>query len=189
MKIHGRHNDLKDDKHDKPLKLSNIALKPFETPSDWSTEDGEIIVTIKTISQQLYDQWELQAVNTNSYKNLAEIDGRPAAKDQYVRVYTHKVFENDFRGPGVYLDDTNYDDSNKFDECYTIIIPDNFAPKEKQKSYIQRLNEKFGRQLRLEDDDKMKERLDLTTGSIKKDLEDPPENLRELVKLFYEKKV
>mgnify|MGYP006275935461 CR=1 FL=1 len=132
---------------DEEIKLNNMAVRPYMGRGDWRSENDEVVVEVITMDQHLFDQWQRQARKTNSVNSHASINGEPAETSDYVEVYTHSDFENNFKGPGIYREGQYLDSPEKVDESYVIILPTNFVTPIMIDNYIEALNEKFDRNL------------------------------------------
>lgn len=143
--------DNKKEKYrEKEIELTNLAFNPFENWSDWYSDNGEAVITFITMENHLYTHWENQAQISNT-TNFAVHNNEPTKEEDYVTIYEHHRFENDFDGPGIYKDGTNYLNDNKVDESYTIILPDNYMNREKCETYLEKLNEKYDRNFYFKD--------------------------------------
>lgn len=144
----------KEDKQEKyqkkDIKLTNMAHAPFENWSDWYSDDGEAVITFITMENHLHNRWENQ-VKASDATNFAVHNNEPTKEEDHVTIYEHHRFENDFDGPGIYKDGTNYLNDNKVDESYTIILPDAHMSRERCEIYLEKLNEKYDRNFYFED--------------------------------------
>ena len=80
------------DKHTDPVKLTNKAVNPFNTWSDWYGENGEAVITFITMKQRLFEKWKNQAQHLNISKDLATKNGVPVEKSDTITLYTHREF-------------------------------------------------------------------------------------------------
>jgi len=151
------------------IELENLALKPFDQWTDFTSNNGEAIITFQTMNEKLYSEWSHQAQHVGGGMDHAEIGKRPTREGETVVIYEHRNFENNFDGPGIYLDSINYEDEDKFDECYTIIVPYEFMTREMVENYLQSLNEKYDRDFKLDDTDYTKRRINHVSNQITED--------------------
>jgi len=138
--------------------LTNNAINPFQNWSDWYGENGEVVVTFITMKQHLYANWSRQAINTNAIDTALK-NGEPVSQNDYIQLIQHQNFENNFQGPGTYLDSTHYLDDNKVDESYTIILPEEFMTEKTCRNWIKKLNEKHDRNFKLKNEDYQKQKI------------------------------
>lgn len=161
------------ERHTEPIKLTNRALNPFDTWTDFYAEDGEAVITFITMQHHLFEEWKNQAVHRgyNNYDlgKLATKNGKPIDKDDSTVVYTHLDFENDFDGPGIYQDDTHYEDDDKVDESYTIILPYEFMTREMCENFLEKLNKEYNRDFYFEDEDYKQKRAEFIKAEIEND--------------------
>lgn len=163
---------LKKEKYrEKEIKLTNNAVDPFQTWSDWYGENGEAVITFVTMKQHLYTTWAHQAKTSNT-NNPATNNGKPVTEDDYIQIIEHQRFENNFDGPGIYLDDTYYTDDNSVDESYTIILPEEFMTEQMCRDWIKKLNEKYNRKFYMEDKDYNEKKIEFHAERIKKQIEE-----------------
>lgn len=144
----------------KTVVLESRDVNPFEDWSDWYGTEGEAVVTFQHIAHLLYEIWERQCVS---------IEAGERNIDQ------EKFDASEVEAPGIYRDETNYDDSDAVDESYTIIVPYDFMTPDMCRQWIQKLNEKFDRQFELsidEEQEKMAEGEDNLQGKRLKTSED-----------------
>lgn len=182
------------EKHTEPVKLENRAFNPFQDWSDWYGENGEAVITFITMKQHLYEEWQRQAHHINISKDLATLNSRPVKEDDTVNMYQHRRFENDFDGPGIYQDSTHYNDDDKVDESYTIILPEEFMVRGMCELYLEKLNDEYNRDFYFQDKDPQKQRVEFTAESVKDsdevDTEDiDNDRLKKLVKCTLENRV
>lgn len=178
-------DDIKDpDWKNKEIMLSNIAVGAFESPADWRSE--EAVITFLTMKDHLYDQWELQCKKTNTYKSIAEVEGKPVPNDKFAVLYSHSDFDADeIKAPGITLDGQYFEDERKVDESYTVIVPQDFLTEEIIKMYLKRLNAKFDRQFYLEDTSQAEREKDFYRSQVVAKLDKEPENLDEILDAIY----
>lgn len=166
---------------DEEIKLKNMAVRPYTGASDWRSENGEVIITVTPITQHLKHNWERQARKTNSVDAQAVINGEPAKTDDYVELYKHSDFENDFKGPGLYRDSQHMDEPEKVDEAYTIILPENFLTPKMMDNYIEALNEKFDRNFVHKELDVKSRMKNLYESKIKEEFDEEDEKIDEII--------
>ena len=174
----------------KEIKLTNDAVDPFQTWSDWYGENGEAVITFVTMKQHLYTNWAHQAITSNTM-NPATVNGEPVSEENFVEIINHERFENDFDGPGIYLDGTYYNDDNSVDESYTIILPEEFMTEEMCRAWIKKLNERYNRKFYIEDKDYDEKKLEFHAEKIKKQIEksDDPHIGTEAIKTVLRNKI
>lgn len=141
---------IKNEYQEKEIKLTNKAFNPFEGWSDWYSENDEAVITFITMDNHLFEKWRNQA-QVSDATNFAVHNNEPTKEEDYVTIYEHNRFKNDFDGPGIYQDSTHYLDDNKVDESYTVIIPDSYMSRERCEIYLEKLNEKYDRNFYFED--------------------------------------
>lgn len=185
-----KEENFKEEKYsDEELTLNTIELHPFRDSCDWRSEDGEIVLTFWTMDTHLMNQWEHQARHIGGGVNPAEMrskkmdHSRPVRSEESVTIYTHHEFENNFDGPGIYLDSTHYRDRNYVDESYTIILPYSFMTEEMCREWIEALNDKYNRNFKLQEKDYQKQKIDHITGELDEDID------RKTVKKIIEKNI
>lgn len=182
------------EEHTEPVKLENRAFNPFQDWSDWYAENGEAVITFITMKQHLYEEWQRQAMHINISEDLALKNNRPVKDSDSVVLYQHRRFENDFDGPGIYQDDTHYEDSDKVDESYTIIVPEEFMTREMCEEYLYKLNEEYNREFYFQDQDFQQKRVEFTAAELQSsdeiDTDDiSDEKLEKLVKKTLDNRV
>lgn len=123
-----------EDENEKVILESN-AVNPFNNWSDWYGADGEAVVTFSTMKNELFSEWERQCVRI-------EDDERVVETEHFDGLRT--------KAPGVHRDGTYYDEEDSLDESYSIVVPYGFLSPKLCKHWIQKLNEKFGRNFELE---------------------------------------
>lgn len=185
MKIIEQPEDQVSDKYnEKEIKLENIAMNPFHKWSDWYNKENKAVITFITMDSHLYSKWESQCIDNMIYADAAEIQTqnsdtpRPAHINESVTIFNHSNFENNFDGPGIYLDDTHYDNDEYVDESYTIILPRDFMTREMCEEWIKALNTKYNRNFKLDDTDYNQRRNKHIINEIKAD-EEIPQGIRE----------
>lgn len=163
----------KPEKHTEPIKLTNKAVNPFDTWTDFYAEDGEAVITFITMKEHMFEEWQNQVVhigyNNNNLGRLATINGQPIDEDDSTVIYTHLNFENNFEGPGIYQDGVHYRDDDKVDESYTVIVPEEFMTREICGKYLEKLNNEYNRDFYFEDVDYENRRAEFIKADIEND--------------------
>lgn len=131
--------------------LKTDHLNPFNRWSDWYGTNGEAAITIRTIQHHIYENWEKQCVRIEGGEYIEQEDGSMLYKaDDAERIVEHENFDaSKVKAPGIYKDRTNYDDEDKVDESYSIIIPYSFLSPKLCRKWIEKLNEEFDRKFEL----------------------------------------
>lgn len=167
------------------ITLQTLALNPFKNTCDWRSEDGEIVLTFWTMNTHLMNQWENQAKHIGGGVNPAEMrskemdHSKPVRAEESVTIYTHNEFENNFDGPGIYLDSTHYGDRNYVDESYTIILPHEFMTEEMCREWIKALNDKYNRNLKLEEKDYKQRKTEYILDDLKQQEDETIQDIEE----------
>jgi hypothetical protein len=162
---------LNDKYADQQVMLKSHAVNPFNQWADWYGTDGEAVVTFRTMKEHLWDRWQSDCVSIShddcdhgdSWDERTEQDpetGTSRFKDcDSERVVEHERFDpTNVQAPGIYLDGTHYDDADKVDESYTIIVPYPFLSPELCQEWIKKLNEQYDRQFELDIDEDQRKR-------------------------------
>jgi len=143
--------------------LESMAVDPFRDWSDWYGTNGEAVVTFETMQHHLWNSWNNQCVEVKNYdENGEEIKpGDFETAQEYSRASnnaekTERIVEPEnfdygkVSKPGIYRDGTYYDEEDSVDEGYAIIVPYGFLTPELCEEYIEKLNQKFDRNFKLD---------------------------------------
>lgn len=129
--------------------LTSRAVNPFNDWSDWYGSDGEAVVTFFTMKEHLWSCWSGDCVSFEYDEDNLSLEERMDRDGE--RVVEHEKFDvTSIRSPGIYLDGTYYEDEDAVDESYTIIVPYPFLSPKLCRAWIEKLNEKYDREFRLE---------------------------------------
>ena len=154
---------------DREVVLESMAVKPFESSSDWYGTDGEVVVTFETMKSVLWRSWKDQCVKIKKYdeddnqirvedsESFQEYLDKANNAEKSERVVKPEEFkQKEKTAPGIYRDGTYYDDEESVDEGYTIVVPYGFLTPELCTAYLEKLNQKFDRSfsLSIEEDQK-----------------------------------
>lgn len=138
------------DNEDQEVTLQSKAANPFNQWSDWYGTEGEAVVTFYTMKEELWSKWSNQAVSIEHNDCDHDDMEEKINCDDTERVVDHDAFDaGEVREPGIYLDDTHYDDEEKVAESYTIIAPFDFLSPKLCRDWIQKLNDKYDRRFQL----------------------------------------
>jgi len=143
--------------------LKSMAVDPFRDWSDWYGINGEAVVTFETMQHHLWNAWNNQCVEIKNYdKEGEEIKpGDFETAQEYSKASsnaeeTDRTVESEnfdyskASNPGIYRDETCYDEEESVDEGYTVIVPYSFLTPELCEKYIEKLNQKFDRNFKLD---------------------------------------
>lgn len=153
-----KNNTMSQNYEDEKVVLESNAVNPFKDWSDWYGTDGEAVVTFRTIQHDLYEEWSRQCVRIEGGEYVEQEDGSKVYDgDNAERIVEHEKFDaSEVKAPGVYSDGTNYDEEDKVDESYSIIVPYPFLSPKLCQKWIEKLNEKFDREFELYIDDQQR---------------------------------
>jgi len=139
--------------------LESMGVNPFKGWSDWYGTDGEAVVTFETMKHSLWNSWDNQCVEIKKYddegnevtsEDFEDIQEYINYSGETERIVKPEKFDYEkVKAPGVYRDDTHYDEEDYVDESYTIIVPYSFLTPELCEEYINKLNKKFDRDFML----------------------------------------
>ncbi|MDY6761896.1 MAG: hypothetical protein SVY41_02520 [Candidatus Nanohaloarchaea archaeon] len=132
---------------DEKVVLETRALHPFSGGwCDWYGTGGEAVVTFLTMQHGLWNAWMNQCVAyVHDHEEHDSVHERLDC-GRSERVVTPEEFDpSEMEEPGVYRDATHYDDEEKVDESYTIVLPYDFMSEKLCKAYIDELNETYDR--------------------------------------------
>jgi hypothetical protein len=126
--------------------LRSRAANPFNQWSDWYGTESEAVVTFVTIKEELWNQWNNQCVDI-IHEDCDHQDMQERINcDNGERIVKHDNFDKEeVREPGIYSDGTNYEDEDKVDESYTIIVPYDFLSPKLCRHWIDKLNQDYDR--------------------------------------------
>lgn len=148
---------------DQTVVLESRAVNPFNDWADWYGTDGEAVVTFRTMKEQLWNRWSNDCVSFEhpdcDHGDSLEEMNESINCDEKQRIVEHEKFNpTNLQAPGIYLDRTPYDDEEKVDESYTIIVPYPFLSPKLCREWIQKLNEQYNRDFELEITEDQKKR-------------------------------
>ena len=131
--------------------LESMAVDPFRVWSDWYGTDGEAVVTFETMQHNLWNAWTNQCISYQGDTELVETeDGMYKMEGETERKVEPENFDcSELKQPGIYRDGTYYDEEDSVDEGYTIIVPYGFLTPELCEEYIEKRNQKFNRNFKL----------------------------------------
>lgn len=156
-------SDKKEKLSEKQVVLKSRSLNPFHGFSDWYGTDNEAVVTFETMKSVLWNSWRKQCVEITrrdsqgekidrdrfeSFQNYLEASNN--AEERERTIDPESFNPGKLREPGIHRDGTHYDDEEKVDEAYTITVPHGFLSPELCKNYIEKLNQQFDRNFKLE---------------------------------------
>lgn len=153
---------MAEDFGEQEIVLESMAVDPFRAWSDWYGTKEEAVVTFETMQHHLWNAWNNQCVEIKKYdENREEIkpgDFETAQKyfkasnnaEETERIVEPENFNySNISEPGIYRDGKYYDEEDSVDEGYTIIVPYSFLTAKLCKKYIEKLNQKFDRNFKL----------------------------------------
>lgn len=132
--------------------LKTRAINPFNSYSDWSTQDGEIQITFSHIKHELYQAWESDCISVN-HPNCNHSDDSINERincDESERQVNADMFDsNNVKEPGIWISSKNYSEPGKIDEVYDIVLPYEFMSLKLCNNFMQEFNRRYGTDLKL----------------------------------------
>lgn len=136
---------------DQKVILECMSVDPFDSWSDWYGTNGEAVVTFVTMEQNLWNSWKNQCISIEGDLELVEnFEGTYSLEGETEKEIRPENFDSDkVKEPGIYRDSIHEDNEDKVEEAYTVILPKDFLTPELCKKYLEKLNEKFDRNFKL----------------------------------------
>ena len=176
---------------DQKVILESMSVDPFNDWSDWYGTNGEAVVTFVTMKQNLWNSWQTQCSSIEGDIELVEnSEGTYSLEGETEKEVKPENFDSDkVKEPGIYRDGVHEGDEDKVEEAYTVIVPNDFLTPELCKKYLEKLNEKFDRNFKLDIKShqnypvsalkKLKHRFDRENEEIASKLEDIIDELKD----------